>query len=81
MFDEDADLRPLLETLNPKARDDLRRVLIRDQADRDAISSRLMRYRDQSGQDWAEIIDFLTMFPDARRRVARLLTEIEAGAR
>jgi hypothetical protein len=25
-------------------------VLIRDQADRDAISSRLMRYRDQNGQ-------------------------------
>jgi hypothetical protein len=32
------DLRSLLETLDPKARDDLRRVLIRDQADRDAIS-------------------------------------------
>jgi hypothetical protein len=28
--------------------------LIRDQADRDAIASRLMRYRDQNGQDWAE---------------------------
>jgi hypothetical protein len=39
------------------ARDDLRRVLIRDQADRDAIASRLMRYRDQNGQDWADIID------------------------
>jgi hypothetical protein len=43
------DLRTLLETLDPKARDDLRRVLIRDQADRDAISSRLMRDRDQNG--------------------------------
>jgi hypothetical protein len=31
--------------------------LILDQADRDAISSRLMRYRDQNGQDWANIID------------------------
>jgi hypothetical protein len=30
-------------------------------ADRQAISSRLMRYRDQKGQDWADIIDFLTM--------------------
>ena len=62
------DLRALLETLDPKARDDLRRVLIRDHADRDAISSRLMRYRDQNGQDWADIIDFLTMHPDAGRR-------------
>jgi hypothetical protein len=78
MTDEDADLRSLLGTLDPKARDDLRRVLIRDQADRDAISSRLMRYRDQNGQDWADIIDFLTMHPDARRRVARLLGEINA---
>ena len=51
--DEDADFRALLQTLNPKARDDLPLVLIRDHADRDAISSRLMRYRDQNGQDWA----------------------------
>ena len=57
----DFDLRELLQRLNPKARDDLRRVLIRDQADRDAISSRLMRYRDQNGQDWADIIDMLTI--------------------
>jgi hypothetical protein len=76
---EDADFRVLLETLDPKARDDLRRVLIRDQFDRDAISSRLMRYLDQNGQDWADMIDFLTMHPDARRRVARLLGEIEAS--
>ena len=31
------DLRESLRTLSPSARDDLRRVLIRDQADRDAI--------------------------------------------
>jgi hypothetical protein len=31
--------RALFSILTPKARDDLRRVLIRDQADRDAISS------------------------------------------
>jgi hypothetical protein len=79
MPDDDADLRALLGTLDPKARDDLRRVLIRDQADRDAISSRLMRYRDRNGQDWADIIDFLTMWPDARRRVTRILGGIEAA--
>ena len=71
--------RPHRGSLDPKARDDLRRVLIRDQADRDAIASRLMRYRDQNGQDWADIIDFLTMHPDERRRVARVLAEIDAG--
>jgi hypothetical protein len=58
-FDPDAELRSLLETLDPMVRDDLRKVLVRDQADRDAISSRLMRYRDQAGDDWADIIDFL----------------------
>jgi hypothetical protein len=76
----DDDAPRLLETLDPKAREHLRNVLIRDQADRDAISSRLMRYRDQNGQDWADIIDFLTMCPDARRRVVRMLSEIEASA-
>jgi hypothetical protein len=30
-------LRTLLATLDPKTRDNLRRVLIRDQADRDAV--------------------------------------------
>ena len=73
------DLRVILEMLDPKARDDLRRVLIRDQPDRDAISSRLMRYRDQNGQSWADIIDFLAMYPEARRQVARVLNELQAG--
>jgi hypothetical protein len=40
-----------------------------------------MRYRDQNGQDWADIIDFLTMYPEARRKVARLLGEIDAQDR
>jgi hypothetical protein len=39
----------------------------------------LMRYRDQNGQDWADIIDMLTMYPDPRRRVVRVLGEIEAA--
>jgi hypothetical protein len=36
----------------------------------------LVCYRDQNGQDWADIIDFLT--PEARRKVVRLLGEIKA---
>ena len=28
---------------------------IRDHADRDAIANELMRYRDQTGDDWADI--------------------------
>jgi cytochrome oxidase Cu insertion factor (SCO1/SenC/PrrC family) len=77
-MDEEANLRDVLRTLSPSARDDLRCILIHNQPDRDAISSRLMRYRDQNGQDWADIIDFLTLYPKARRRVARLLAEIGA---
>jgi hypothetical protein len=64
----EAALRAILETLHPNARDTLRRVLIHDQADRDAISSQLLRYRDGQGDDWADIIDMLTMYPDARGR-------------
>jgi hypothetical protein len=57
------DLRSLLETLDPKARDDLRRVLIHDQADRDAVSSQLLRYRDRHGDDWADIIRYANHAP------------------
>ncbi len=78
MASNDMDLRSLLETLDPTARDDLRRVLIHDQADRDAISSRLLRYRDGRGDDWTDIIDMLTMHPEARRRVVWLLAESDA---
>jgi hypothetical protein len=49
-----------------KARDTLRRVLVRDQGDRDAIASELLRYRDGHGDDWADIIDMLTMHPEER---------------
>ena len=72
MSEGEADLRALLETLDPKARGTLRRVLINEhQADRDAIVSDLMRYRDERGDDWADIIDYLTMYPGARCTVVR----------
>jgi hypothetical protein len=66
----------MFSTLTPSARDHLRRVLIHDQADRDAIASLLMRYHDENEQDWADIIDPLSMYPDARRRVVRALGEL-----
>ena len=52
MTSDNANLRELLQTLNPGARGNLRRVLIRDNADRDAIAMQLMRYRDENGQRW-----------------------------
>jgi hypothetical protein len=38
-----------------------------------------MRYRDQNGNDWADVIDMLTMHPEARRKVVRLLGEIHSS--
>ena len=66
--------RPL--TQRPAARSV--RVLIHDQADRYEVSSQLLRYRDGHGDDWADIVDMLTMHPEERRRVVRLLSEIDA---
>jgi len=40
------------------------------------MAARMMRYRDQNGQDWADILDFFTMHPDARRQVTRIIGEI-----
>ena len=67
----DDSLRALLATLDPNARDALRQVLIHDQADRDAIATDVLRYRDNRGDDWADIIDMLTMHPEERRQVVR----------
>jgi hypothetical protein len=75
----DDDLRKLLATLDLGARDALRNVLIHDQADRDAIAYQLLRYRDGRGDDWADIIDMLTLNAEARRTVVRMLGEIDAS--
>jgi len=40
-----------------------------------AICSQLLRYRDERGDDWADIIDMLTMHPEARWKVVRLGSE------
>jgi hypothetical protein len=54
-------------------------LLIRDFHDRNEMSSILLRYRDGRGDERADIIDMLTVHPEARRRVVRLLAEIEAS--
>jgi hypothetical protein len=40
---------------------------------------KLLRYRDGRGDAWADIVDFHTMYPDARRQVVRVLEEIDVG--
>lgn len=59
-------------------RDKLRTVLIRD--DRDEIAQQLLRYGDASGGGWAGLIDTLTMYPDVRRHVVRMLAEIDSAS-
>jgi hypothetical protein len=68
----------VLDRVAPGPRHALRRVLIHDHADRDAVASQLLRYRDGHSDDWADIIDMLTMHPEVRRRVVRILAEIDA---
>jgi hypothetical protein len=53
---QEEDIRELLLTLTPSARDALRRVPIRDQDDRDPVASQLLRYSDGHGDDWADIM-------------------------
>jgi hypothetical protein len=47
--------------------------------DRDATASELLRYVDANGDGWADVIDTLTMYPDARSMVVRLLAEMDAA--
>ena len=77
----DEDLRAALRSLDPKLRDSLRRLLVRDQADRDAVSSHLLHYRDHAGDTMVEIVDMLTLHPEERQKVVRMLGEIEAESR
>ena len=74
----DKGLRDLLLQLTPSARDKLRTVLIRDDRDRDRPTSAALRRHD--GDEWADIIDTLTMHPDTHRKVVRLLAEIDASS-
>jgi hypothetical protein len=50
MTDGEAELHDLLLSLDPKARNALRRILIHDQADRDAVSSQRLRFREGHGE-------------------------------
>jgi hypothetical protein len=77
--DENSQLRGLLLGLTPSAREHLRNALIRDQADRDAIASQLLRYRDERGSAWANLVDLLSLDPELRRQYVRLLGELEAS--
>lgn len=73
---DDAQLLVSLRGFTPTARDALRRILIAGQWYRDAVAERLLR---EGGEGMADLLDLLTLNPEARRQVARLLGEIEAS--
>lgn len=78
MNDEYSELRDLLRTLSPQAREFFRDALRRGQADPDHESARLLRYRDVNGPAWADLVDRLSFDPELRRRCVRLLGELGA---
>jgi hypothetical protein len=75
----EADLRDVLEMLDPLIRDALRRVLIHDQAGPLRRNASALDYRDGHGDDWADIIDMQTMHPEERRQVVGLSTAVRRG--
>lgn len=76
---DDADLRSTFRRLPPAARTDLRRLVFSDQADRDRIAEQLLRRRTPGAADLADLIDMLSIDDEARRKVVRVLGEIEAN--
>jgi hypothetical protein len=76
---DDADLRATLLRLLLAARSDLRRLLFASQADRDRIGGQLLRRRTESATDLADLLDTLSIDNAARRRVVRVLGEMEAN--
>lgn len=75
---DDAALLAALRRLDPAAREDLRRLLVRDQPDRDAVAAQLLRKQTPGADGMADLLDMLSLDPDARRRLTRLLGELEA---
>jgi hypothetical protein len=73
---KDDELRPLLRQLPSGARDALRRTLIAVPQYRNEVSARLLR---EGGESMADLIDMLTLNPNAGRQVVRLLGELEAS--
>ncbi len=55
--------------------------LIGDQADNDAASYRLRRFRHEAGDELGDMIDLCTPYPEARRTIVRFLAEVDAAGR
>ena len=74
----DAELRDLLLRLPLSSRDVLRRAARADQPERDELAHRLLRQ--SGGEVPADLIDSLSLDPQARQQVVRVLGWIETEA-
>jgi hypothetical protein len=72
----DAELSVLLARLPTPVQVRLRQTLVADQATRDDLARTLLRRGDPWATDLADLLDIMTLYPDARRQVTRLLGEL-----
>jgi hypothetical protein len=75
---DDREVKDRLSRIGLRGREVLRRYLIADQPERDAMSMALLRESGDAATTAANLIDMLSLNPEARRRVTRLLGELEA---
>jgi hypothetical protein len=75
----DAEILEALAEIRPAGRATLRKYLIADQHDRDGLLLALYRDRSEASALLAEFMEVLSVDDDARRRVTRILGEIEAA--
>jgi hypothetical protein len=75
----DTEILEALAEIRPDGRATLRKYLIADQLDRDGLLLGLYRDGSDVSALLAEFLELLSVDDDARRRVTRILGEIEAA--
>jgi hypothetical protein len=75
----DDELAALLSRLPTPVRIRLRQALVADQGTRDDLAHRMIRRGDSWAIDLADLLDLMTLYPDTRREVVRILGELSAA--
>ena len=76
---EDVEIRAALSHIKPEGRDILRRLVTGEKQERDRYADALLR-SGAVGVTLAELLDLASVDQDVRRRLARLLGELEASS-
>lgn len=72
---DDQSLKHVLQSLGPDAVSELRGLLFQDQNRRDEVSEKLLR---RGHSHLADLLDLLSLNSPERKRLNRLLSEVEA---